>query len=304
MTGLTDYLSACLWEDIIIAWDVLVDDASQALERHYGKWRKRGSAPEFGDSEVITIGLSCDTFFDGSEELGLSFVRQHYSHLFPHLLENSRFNRRRRELGPLTEQIRRYWTLPLIDPDDPIRLTDSAPIPVCTYMRGSRCQTVQGADYCSVIPSKRAKLFGFRVYVSATIEQLVEQWMLAPAAPHENKVAEVFFEDTEDQIVFADNAFRDAVLEFLLKQQRNIALYATPRKSDTRNWPEEVKQLFTRMRRRVETALSVLTTVFHLERPGSRSLKGLVARVSSCFLAYSLSFVIALILESQFTKIN
>jgi hypothetical protein len=224
---------------------------------------------------VITVGLICDVFFSGNEALGLAFVRQYALPLFPHLLEDSRFNRRRRELGPLMEQIRRYWTLPLIDPDDPIRISDDAPIPVCTYMRGARCQTVQGAPYCGVVPSKRAKLFGFRVYVSTTMDQLVEQWMLAPAAPHPNKVAEGFFEDTTDQIIFADNAFRDAALTFLLKQQRNITLYATPTSIEKHNWPKDIKRLFNRIRRRVETALSVLTTVFHLEQPNSRSLKGL-----------------------------
>jgi len=41
----------------------------------------------------------------------------------------------------------------------------------------------------------------------------------------------------------------------------------------------------------IDTAISVLTTVFHLGHPGSRSLDGLLARIASRILAYTISFV-------------
>ena len=68
MHGLTDYLTECCWEDIIIAWYVLVDDAYEALQSFYGAWRHRGPDPGFVDSEVITVGLICDVFFGGKEK--------------------------------------------------------------------------------------------------------------------------------------------------------------------------------------------------------------------------------------------
>ena len=51
MTGLTDYLTECRWEDIFITWYVLVDDAYQAICRQTGRLRQRGPEPDFSDSD-------------------------------------------------------------------------------------------------------------------------------------------------------------------------------------------------------------------------------------------------------------
>lgn len=48
-----------------------------------------------------------------------------------------------------------------------------------------------------------------------------------------------------------------------------------------------------RVRHRVETVFSVLTTVFNVQRPRGRSLAGHVVRVATCILAHTLSFLIA-----------
>jgi hypothetical protein len=54
--------------------------------------------PEFSDSEVITIALFAEMVFHGDEDKTLHFIRQYHLDLFPNLLDNSRFNRRRHQL--------------------------------------------------------------------------------------------------------------------------------------------------------------------------------------------------------------
>ena len=76
MAGLTDFITQYRWEDIFTVWFVLVDDAHIALQNHFGKWRRRGPAPAFTDSEVISVALIADTFFAGDEDKTLSFVCQ------------------------------------------------------------------------------------------------------------------------------------------------------------------------------------------------------------------------------------
>jgi len=125
---------------------VLVDEAYHALMAHHGRLRQRGPVPTFGDSEVITIALITETFFHGKEELCVRFIRQYHRDLFPQLVDDTRFNRRRRALVGVTEAVRRISTTWLIEPDDPVRMVDSAPIPVCTYMRSRSCATVAGAE--------------------------------------------------------------------------------------------------------------------------------------------------------------
>lgn len=245
------------------------------------------------DSEVITVAMICDTFFHGNEELGLSFVRQHYLQLFPHLLEDSRFNRRRRALALVIEELRCALKALLISATDRLRLVDTAPIPVCTYMRGSNCKTIQGAEYCSVVPSKRAKLFGFRLYLSTSWEQVPDYWTLAPASLWETMVVASLLGESRGLAAIGDQGFQSSRLEAWLQQSRGIRLLTAKNRTDKVQWPEATRKLLNRARRRIETALSVLATVFHLERPGSRSLSGLIARVSTKLLAYTISFIAA-----------
>lgn len=291
MLGLTDYISNHRWEDILLIWYVYIDDAYQTLVRTRGRLRRRGPEPLFSDSEVITVALAIQTFFAGREELGLWFLRQYHSDLFPHLVEASRFNRRRRQLSGVIEMVRRQVTRLLIDPQDRVRVLDSAPIPACTYTRSRDCQTVSGPEYASVMSSKGAKLYGHRFYATSSLQQVIDRWMLAPAAPNEGKLTVAFFEDDGDLWVLADNGFHTPTEIHWLAEARNVVLITARRRTDRQRWPAPFRRWLDRMRRRIETVFSVLTTVFSLETPGSRSLDGRLARLTTCVLAYNLSFL-------------
>lgn len=293
MLGLTDYITNCSWEDILTHWFVWVDDLYKGLAAEGVVGRGRGPKPHLSHSEVITLALFCDTFFQGKEELALWFIRQHYLSLFPRLLEESRFNRRRRALGGITEEIRRRLSEQLIAPTDRLRLVDTAPIPVCTYMRGNRCRTVRGAEYCGVMPSKRAKLFGFRLHLTTSWNQLVADWLLAPASARETIIIESLMAGHSGLTVIGDQGFQSAEQEAWLKESRQVLIHTARKRSDRVQWPDEIRQALNRARRRIETAISVLSTVFHIEHPGSRSLDGLLARIASRILAYTLSFITA-----------
>jgi len=296
MTGLTDFITKAPWSDILLIWFVLVDDAYLGLAAYYGRPgrpRQRGPQPTFTDSEVITVALFIDTFFHGHEALGLAFLRQYHRDLFPRLLPHGQFNARRRALGLLIEQIRQYLTYryDLIDLQDDVRLVDSAPVPACTYARAPRNATFAGAEYYSVMPCRKAKLFGLRLQVLVTAAQVVDRWQLVPAAPQEAKALPGLLADTEGLEVFGDGSFHDPLIERDLERKRTVHVWATPRRDSRQPWPVEFRRLATRLRLRVETALSVLATVFHIEQPGARSADGYVARVATRLLAYNLCFI-------------
>jgi len=299
MIGLTNYRTEQVWLDVFTAWYVWIDDAYQAVFPSKRHLHRRGPTPACSDSEIITVALVIDTFFHGHEALGLAFLRQYHPGLFPALPDNSWFNRRRRRLLGVMEAIRRGLAHSLIDPEDAVRVVDTAPIPLCTYMRGGRCVTATGPEYASVMVSRRARLFGMRLYLTTTTTQVVDQWMLAPAAHKDAKLTPALFEDAENLWVLGDNAFHDPDALTWLKTQRQITLLAAPRR-DSRlpRWPKTWRRWFNRIRRRIETALSVLCTVFALETPGSRSLSGLLTRTATRLLGYTVSFLTCMYFRS------
>jgi hypothetical protein len=294
MKKMTNYITEAKWVDVFLVWYVLVDEAYQALEAEYGAWRRSGPAPVFSDSEVITVGLIIDTYFHGHEALGLSFLRQYHADLFPQLPSDGHFNERRTRLGPLMEQVRRWLTAHegLYEETDTIRLLDSAPIFVATYGRGGDNQTLMGHDYFGVAKSQGAKLFGLRLVLTTFHNQVIDAWVLAPAAHHDSTTMPVLLEDQHALTVIGDGAYHNPTVTGALRNQHNIEVFAPPRRDSThQTWSQALRATVSRFRRPIESAFSILATVFNIEHPQARSLHGLVARISTRILAYTCSFV-------------
>ena len=82
MNGLTNYITERPWLDTITAWYVHVDDAYVRLVVRRGYHYARVGRTTFSDSEVITVSLIIETFFQGHEEVGYAFVSQYLRDLF------------------------------------------------------------------------------------------------------------------------------------------------------------------------------------------------------------------------------
>jgi len=292
MKGLSNYITEWSWEDIITPWVVLIDDAYQDLITKRGhRLRRRGPEPLFSDSEVMTVGLIVETFFQGHEEVGYAFVSQYLGDLFPDLIDLDRFNERRRMLVAVIEAIRRDLRDQIIDQDDRMRIVDSAPITLMTYTRGSRCKSVVGSEYFGVVTSKKGKFFGLRLHATVTAEQLIDEWLLAPASATDAKVLDELVLDCRDLSIIGDKAYNDAELEERLWRKRRIHLLPLRKDNQQAQWTDDIRRILGRVRHRVETVFSTLTTVFNVQRPRGRSLTGHVTRIATCVLAHTLSFL-------------
>jgi hypothetical protein len=291
MNGMTDYITESPWANTITIWYVLVDDAYHRLIVRRGKpLRSSGPEPKFSDSEVITVSLIIETFFQGHEEVGYAFVSQYLRDMFPDLIDLDRFNARRRELIAVIEVIRKDLRDQKLNATDSVRLVDSAPVTLMTYTRGSRCRSVVGDQYFGVVTSKKGKIFGLRLHVTTTVEQLIDEWVLAPASAYDSKVLDALVQDCRDLIITGDKAYNDVELETRLWDKRRILLLPLRRRNQHAQWPDDVRKTLGRIRHRVETVFSVLTTTFNINRPRGRSLAGHVVRIATCILAHTLSF--------------
>jgi len=294
MNGLTDYITQWPWVDIVTTWFVLVDDAYQHIVTRRGHpFRVTGPEPIFSDSEVITVSLIIETFFQGHEELGYAFVSQFWRDMFPHLLDLDRFNVRRRQLIAVIEAIRRDLRDQKLDRTDPVRLVDSAPVTLMTYSRGARCKSVVGSQFFGVVTSKKGKIFGLRLHTTTTVTQLIDEWLLAPASIPDPHVLDALVLDQRDLVLIGDKIYNDAEKEERLWRKRGILLLPLRKDNQKNQWPGGVQRLLGHIRHGVETVFSTLTTVFNVEHPRGRSLVGHVVRVATCILAHTLCFFMA-----------
>ena len=174
-----------------------------------------------------------------------------------------------------------------------MRLVDSAPVTICTYTRGSRCQSIPldwRDEWFGVCTSKKSKFFGARCHVLITLDQMIDTWLLAPGSYDDRKPMVALLENQQQLSVIGDKGYVSADLADRLWDEGNHLLLSLKRHNQKEQWPDKVQKILGYLRHRVETTFSVLTTVFSFERPKSRSLSGLIVRTTTKILAHTLSF--------------
>ena len=163
-----------------------------------------------------------------------------------------------------------------------------------TYTRGARCQSVDGNDdYFGVVTSKKGKFFGLRLHLTTTVNQLIDDWLLAPGSEPDPDVLDELVFHRRDLTLIGDKIYNDAELEERLWRKRRITLLPLRKCNQKKQWPAEVRRILGHIRHRVETVFSTVTTVFNIQRPRGRSLAGHVVRIATCILAHTLSFFVS-----------
>ena len=94
-------------------------------------------------------------------------------------------------------------------------------------------------------------------------------------------------------MLIGDKIYNDAEMEQRLWLKRRIQLLPLRKDNQKSQWPEGIQALIGRIRHRVETVFSTLTTVFNVERPRGHSLAGHIVRIATCILAHTLCFFMA-----------
>ncbi|MCX7707321.1 MAG: transposase [Anaerolineae bacterium] len=311
MKGLTDYLTEQSWEDTIIATFVFVDDHLPEAQRRIGFQRRRGPAPEHDDSVIITIALVAEYWFGGDEEKTLAFLRQYHADLWSSGIPDAgRFNIRRRALTLVMEEIRRqlrdrwraehsaadHTSAEASDLEARIRLVDSAPVILASRPRGHASPISEPEDrheWFGVCTSQQFKFFGGRFHATVDSDQMLDEWLLAPGSYSDLKVLPALCDGYHDLIYIGDKGYVDTKTEDLLWERGRHLLLPLRRDNQHHQWPAGIQRILGRLRHRIESAFSVLTTAFTLRFPHSRSLTGCLARLATKALAYTLSFFLA-----------
>ncbi len=102
---------------------------------------RRGQKPELSDSEVLTLMLLAQFHPSRSESAFLRYAQAHWHAYFPHLLSQSEFNRRARDLvevlaglGPLLHR----RLVEELGTAGSYRVLDCVPVPLMRWCRGRR----------------------------------------------------------------------------------------------------------------------------------------------------------------------
>lgn len=313
MKGMTDYITEQSWEDTLIATYVLVAERLEQAARTANFVRRRGPAPDYDDAQIITIALATDFWFSGDEEKTLHFLRQYHPTLWSQgIPDTSRFNVRRRQLLWVIEalrcQLRDEWrdqrraVAPVSSEEEDssleerIRLVDSAPVVLTSRGRGGRTPTIEPEnrrEWFGVCTSQHFKFFGGRLHISVDMDQMLDEWVVAPGSYTDLKVLPALCEGHSHLIYIGDKGYVGQDMENWVWERGRHLLLPLRRVNQKNQWPNGIQKILGKLRHRVETAFSVMTTAFNLRFPGGRSFTGFVARTATKMLAYTISFFLA-----------
>lgn len=288
------------FEDFILVVFVLIDDLYQTYAPVSVIQRRNVEQAKLSDSEIITISICGELFGIDSEKAWFSFVKKNYKHLFPKLGSRSRFNRTRRALLPITELLREKLLSECSMSYSQYFIIDSFPLKVCKFGRAHFCKTFRcdGADY-GKCPSKKETYFGYKVHAMITLEGFITTFEITPASVDDREGLRDLTDGLSDITILGDKGY---VGEHLLEEQKEqgICLMSLKRSNSKRNWPNSVKQLIFRLRRRVETVFSQLSEQLNAERVLAKSFQGLCTRLVNKILAHNLCMVMQLLFGNTF----
>ena len=260
---ITDFDDLCLWTYVIVD-DILIKLAPLL--------RRPGPCPECTDSELITMILIAECKGWDIETQLLSEFSQH-RHLFPILPCQSRFNRRRRNLGEIMNRIRQVLLSNIEAAEQKLCVIDSLPIPVMQFHRvpsSSNNWSCYGADYGRVESIKQT-IFGYKLHLLVTATGVIIDFELAPASEHDLSVGNELLTGHQDKQVIGDKAYISNRVKEQLAQGNGIELITTPRRNQKQQIARQTKRWINKIRQIVETVNGQLSQQFHIKKNHAHS---------------------------------
>lgn len=270
----------------------LIDELYNQLVPDSVRYRPGHERIEFSDSEVITLSIMQEALSNDSELSFLRIVGKNYRHLFPKLLERSRYNRRRKALLGVQLHLLRHL-MDLLKSLAAWLVVDSAPIETVAFVRSQSGKASIAEAAYGYMPSKKRHFFGFRLHLLISDRGAVIDFVLSPADVAERAVAEHLLSLRAGATVLADNGYSGFWLANLFGR-RGGRLWFGQRPSRLARSKEaaRLRRLHRGKRALVETVFSMLADQFRLETTRARSLLGLKTRLAAKLLSYDVSYFI------------
>jgi len=268
---------------------VLTDETYRDVAAPYDT--RPGPRSAFSDSELITLTIAAELLGLDAETRFLAYVRRTHAALFPLLPERSRYNRRRRQLVEVTNRIRgaimaRLWRVLEAEGRD-LAVIDSVPVPVVGYHHAAGAHRWWGEADFGRVPSKKQRVYGFKLHLLIAHSGLVLDFALAPANHNDGPLTAQLLEDKAGLTVLGDKGYINGPLQEQLAARHDLTLLTPKRKNQRAQLPAALTAAINHFRQIIETVNSQLVGQFRLHQNRAKSLFGLAARVQAKLAAHT-----------------
>lgn len=282
-----------LTSDLFTLIFVWIDDF---LKENQSLLHRPGPEPDLSDSELMTLMLMQGLTGELSDEAWLRRVKREFGDCFSTLPERSRYQRRRAILTRALRSLVR-WIQSNLGEDSRTRIADSAPIPVCRYVRGRHCRTFRRHASWGWCDSQQMWFYGLRLHLLVTEKGLPTAWAILTAKRHDRRGLDALLQDAKDVDVYGDAAYNVRPKDRQQFLKRGITITAAPRKDMKKQFTKTAMQHLIRVRFRVEWTLGLLSRDCNIQRTLARVKHALYERVSFGLAAFNVGVWVNLLLN-------
>ena len=211
------------------------------------KLRQCGKKPNLTDAEFLTIEIFGEICGHHTDAAIWRYINAHWLSWFPKLNSYTAFAKQSANLFSLKQLVMAH----MYPPKDTIHITDGVPMPVCHYVRASRCRSYQGEASFGFCAAKDEKYYGFKGHVLIDLQQRVVGFTLAPANIDERDVLQNYCGEISGLVIADRGLISKDLQENLLKTGIDLQTPLRDNMADDR--PEKLVRLMMTIRRRVET---------------------------------------------------
>lgn len=248
----------------------------------------QSSQARLNDAEIITIALTAARFFGANFETAMTFLVEH--HYIKHRLSRGRFNLRVHRLAfvfeALFDLLAQIWS-----ETDADFIVDSFPVAVCDNIRIPRSRIypleATGGAFRGYCASKRRFFYGVKTHLMVTSTGHPVECFLTPGhASDTAQLKQYRFGLPEGSTVYGDKAYNEYETEDRLMECDAIKLVPIRKKGSRRAVDACMAYVQHRIRKQVETSISVLEQMFP-KSIHAVTARGFELKVFLFILAYS-----------------
>lgn len=254
-----------------------------------GNLHKPGLRPQFSDLEVVTLTITSEYMSLDSENWLFNKIKSDYADTFPHLIDRSRFNRRKRGLFNILELVRKKLAERFLEFED-YYIIDSMPLEICKNAREKRSkicrevfETSPEKGFCA---SQNMYFYGYKLQGVCSVNGIFQSIEITKANVHDATFLSQMKTQLSDCVLIGGKGCLSSSQQLDLFHTTNIRL-ETPMRSNQKNY---VKQnwLFRKTRKRLETLFSQLCDQFMIRRNYAKTFNGFKTRILAKITALTL----------------
>lgn len=242
---------------------------------------KPGPDAKVSNSELVTINLFCELVGKHSESEHVRFAEQWLRGYFPHMIDQSRYNRRMKYLTPLINDVRTYVLEDMVMALADAHILDSTPIPVITFQRAHFTPLFPEAEYgrCA---ARNMTYFGFKLHLVTDTQGIPIHFDITPAnVPDIAMMEELLSKSSRKHLVLGDKGYLSEPIKQNLTEQYDVDVRTSKRKNQKDRESRGERRILNGWRQKIEIVNGILKDHFGIERIRTKTFKGFLTRIMS-----------------------